>query len=152
MKKFVLILSAIICFNALSAQSTQFCTCIFENDNDALSALVEKQNHFIIDSYKQDPITATTALIACGLEVYQALPNASYVIKVTSGGETRYSSVSSCQMALEKTYDLLLKNVDEVRIISEYPTLHGSCRNRTYTPNDLQDVKNRRDGNFGGRY
>ena len=63
------------------------------------------------------------------------------MIKVSSGGETRYSSVSSCQMALEKTYDLLLKNVDEVRIISEYPTLHESCRNRSYTPKELQDIK-----------
>lgn len=40
MKKFVLILTAIICFNMLSAQSTQFCSCHFENDNNALYTFV----------------------------------------------------------------------------------------------------------------
>lgn len=144
-----MLVAFVVYFFAANAQDTQMCPCLMDND-DALNSLVEQRNNFT-EFRSTGPITATAALAGVGLEAYKALPNASYVLKVTSGGEIRYASISSCQMALEKTYDLLLQSVEEVRIISEYPTVHGSCRNRTYTPKDIQDVKDRRDGNFGGR-
>ncbi len=150
MKKIFLIATALFLgFNQMQAQDSQKCPCLIDNDIDALYAIVE-QNDFSFDLEISGVITASAAIAKVGLEVYKAAPDASYYLKVTSGGEIRYAKISSCQLALEKTYDLLRLNVEEVRIISENPTLNGSCRNRSYTPNDLEEVKKRRDGWSGG--
>ena len=133
----------------LHAQDTQICPCMIDDEIDALYAIAEQQN-FSYDIEMSDAITATIALGKVGLEVYKAAPDASYYLKVTAGGEIRYAKISSCQLALEKTYDLLRLGVDEVRIISENPPLNGSCRNKSYTPRDLNEVKKRRDGWSGG--
>ena len=144
---FIIALTA--CFGLLHAQDAQTCPCLMDNDIDALYAVAEQHN-FLFDVDLTDPITATAAIAKVGLEVYKAAPDASYYLKVTSGGEIAYAKISSCQLALEKTYDLLRLGVDEVRIISENPTLNGSCLNRSYTPRDLNEVKKRRDGWSGG--
>lgn len=149
MKKMLFIIALTACFGLLHAQDAQTCPCLMDNDIDALYAVAEQHN-FLFDVDLTDPITATAAIAKVGLEVYKAAPDASYYLKVTSGGEIAYAKISSCQLALEKTYDLLRLGVDEVRIISENPTLNGSCRNRSYTPRDLNEVKKRRDGWSGG--
>ena len=143
-KLFIIVLTA--CFGIINAQT---CPCLIDNDIDALCAVSEQQN-YSFDVNMSDPVTAAVAISKVGLDVYSSAPNASYYLKVTSGGEIRYAQISSCQLALEKTYDLLRLGVEEVRIISENPTLNGSCRNRTYTPRDLDEVKKRRDGWSGG--
>lgn len=151
MKKGLFLIALTACFGILHAQDAQTCPCLMDNDIDALYAVAEQQNQlFEIDM--SDPITAAVAIAKVGLDAYNSAPNASYYLKVTSGGEIKYAQISSCQLALEKTYDLLRLGVEEVRIISENPTLNGSCRNRSYTPRDLDEVKKRRDGYFGGRY
>ncbi|MDR2824047.1 MAG: hypothetical protein LBB41_02465 [Prevotellaceae bacterium] len=94
---------------------------------------------------------AIQAAINVNLDVTELIPDASYYLKITKNGEIAYAPVSSCQMALEKTYDLLQsQGVNSVRIVSESPTLNGSCRNRTYTKRDLNEVQKRRDGYSGG--
>jgi hypothetical protein len=86
------------------------------------------------------------AALNVNLDVNEMIPNASYYLKITKEGGSIYSPVSSCQMALEKAYDLLKdEKVEEVRIVSEYATMNGSCRNKTYTQGDLADLKKRRD-------
>ena len=150
MKKIFLLLTLVATFSMLRAQDAQTCPCFIDNDIDALYAMAEHQN-FSFSINMADPITAAIAIAKVGLSAYEAVPEASYYLKVTAGGEIRYAKISSCQLALEKTYDLLRLGVDEVRIISENPTLNGSCRNRSYTPRDLNEVKKRRDGWSGGR-
>lgn len=146
---FIIALTA--CFGLLQAQDAQTCPCLMDNDIEALYAVAEQQDFSLEADVTIDPITAAAAIAKVGLEVYKAAPEASYYLKVTSGGEIAYAKISSCQLALEKTYDLLRLGVEEVRIISENPTLNGSCRNRSYTPRDLDEVKKRRDGWSGGR-
>lgn len=137
--------------NLIQAQDAQKCPCLMDNDIDALYAVAE-QNNFSFDFDVSDGgVTAAAALAKVGVEAYNSLPDAKYVLKVTAGGEIKYGKISSCQMALEKTYDLLrISGVREVRIISEELTFNGSCRNRSYTPRDLDEVKKRRDGWSGG--
>ncbi|MDR0829191.1 MAG: hypothetical protein LBN95_03655 [Prevotellaceae bacterium] len=95
---------------------------------------------------------AVQAGLNVNLNVSDLIPNSSYYLKITKNGDIAYAPISSCQMALEKTYDLLkTQGVSEVRIISESPTLNGSCRNKTYTKYDLEEVKKRRDGWAGGK-
>lgn len=151
MKKIALFAVALFAIFSLSqAQDNQKCPCLMDNDIDALYVVAAQQN-YSFDIEKGDPVTATVALANVGVAVYDALPDAKYVLKVTAGGEIKYGKISSCQMALEKTYDLLrMDGVREVRIISEELTLNGSCRNRSYTPRDLNEVKKRRDGWSGG--
>ncbi len=150
MKKIALIAIALFTgLNMMQAQDSQKCPCLIENDIDALYAVAEQHN-FSYNTEMSGVITASAAIVKVGLEVYKAAPDASYYLKVTSGGEIRYAKITSCQLALEKTYDLLRLGVEEVRIISENPTLNGSCRNRSYTPRDLDEVKKRRDGWSGG--
>lgn len=144
MKKMFFLIMSIVCINFLNAQDAQICPCLIEDDNEALYALVVQQN-YPLEINETGPITATAALISAGLAVYEALPDAKYALKVTSGGQIRYSKISSCQMALEKAYDLIQYGAEEVRIISEEWTFNGSCRNRTYNRNNLQDLKERRD-------
>ena len=134
------------------AQGTEVCPCLMEDKIDALYAIAyASTDNENLELNLGGPVTATSALVSVGLEVYKSAPNASYYLKVTAGGEIAYGPVSSCQMALEKTYDLLqMDGVREVRIISENVTVHMSCANRTYTPSDLNDVKKRRDGVLGG--
>ena len=151
MKKIALIAVAfLMSVSVIQAQDAQKCPCLMDNDFDALYAVAE-QNNFSFDFDVSDGVTAAVALAKVGIEAYNALPDAKYVLKVTAGGEIKYGKISSCQMALEKTYDLLrISGVQEVRIISEELTLNGSCRNRSYTPRDLNEVKKRRDGWSGG--
>ncbi len=151
MKKMLFIIALTACFGLLQAQDAQTCPCLMDNDIEALYAVAEQQDFSLEADVTIDPITAAAAIAKVGLEVYKAAPEASYYLKVTSGGEIAYAKISSCQLALEKTYDLLRLGVEEVRIISENPTLNGSCRNRSYTPRDLDEVKKRRDGWSGGR-
>lgn len=151
MKKGLLLIALTACLSLLHAQDAQTCPCLIDNDIDALYAVAEQHNFSFDVGMTIDPITATVALTKVGLDVYKAAPDASYYLKVTSGSEIAYAKISSCQLALEKTYDLLRLGVEEVRIISENPTLNGSCRNRSYTPRDLDEVKKRRDGWSGGR-
>lgn len=125
-----------------------------DNDIDALYAVAEQQS-FLSDMEVSGGITASEAILQVALKVLDNIPESfSYYLKVTAGGEIRYAKVSSCQMALEKTYDLLRLGVEEVRIVAEtYASqINPSCRNRSYTPRDLDDVKKRRDGILGGRY
>lgn len=150
MKKIALIAATLFAsFCMVKAQDNQKCPCLMDNDIDALYAVAE-QYDLSFASDVSGVITASVAIAKVGLEVYKAAPDASYYLKVTSGGEIRYAKISSCQLALEKTYDLLRLGVEEVRIISENPTLNGSCRNKSYTPRDLEEVKKRRDGWSGG--
>jgi len=75
-----------------------------------------------------------------------SVPDAQYYIKIVKNGDVAYAKVSGCQIALEKAYDALYYyDADEVRIVSEYTTMNGSCRNRTYTYADLDDLRRRRD-------
>lgn len=151
MKKLFLVI-AVCCGFAMTSNAQELCPCEMENNADALLAVAMSRpsdDYISADINSGIGITATAALIAVGLKVYESLPNATYAIKVEAGGEIRYSTVSSCQMALEKAYDILRQNgVEEVRIISEEFTFNGSCRNKSYYPSDLQDVKARRD-NYG---
>lgn len=149
MKKTLIAIVLFACFGVMQAQDAQKCPCLMDNDMDALYAVAE-QNISLTNIDMADPITASIAIAKVGLEVYKAAPDASYYLKVTSGGEIMYAKISSCQLALEKTYDLLRLGVEEVRNISENPTMNGSCRNRSYTPRDLDEVKKRRDGWHGG--
>lgn len=149
MKKTIIAILLFASYGITQAQDAQNCPCLIDNDIEALYAVVEQDFSFTnIDMI--DPITASIAIAKVGLEVYKAAPDASYYLKVTSGGEIMYAKISSCQLALEKTYDLLRLGVEEVRIISENPTMNGSCRNRSYTPRDLDEVKKRRDSWHGG--
>ena len=138
----------------LRAQDTQTCPCLIDNDIDALYA-VSVHQEFSFDIEMSDGITAEEALIQVALKVLDNIPDVfSYYIKVTAGGQIRYAKISSCQIALEKAYDLLQLGVDEVRIISDTwaSNVNVSCSNRSYTRNDLKDLKNRRDKKFGGRF
>lgn len=150
MKKIFIAVILFASITMIRAQDMQQCPCLIDNSIDALCAIAEQQTFSFNNEISGPIITASVALAKVGLEVYKAAPDASYYIKVTSGGEIRYAKISSCQLALEKTYDLLRLGVDEVRIISENPTMNGSCRNRTYTSRDLDEVKRRRDGWSGG--
>lgn len=143
------VLALFVGINTMQAQDSQKCPCLLDNDIDALYAVAEQyETSFDMDA--SGSITASVAIAKVGLAVYEAAPDASYYLKVTSGGEIRYAKITSCQLALEKTYDLLRLGVEEVRIISENLTMNGSCRNRSYTPRDLDEVKKRRDGWSGG--
>ena len=156
MKRIIFIVAAVsllsIFANRIYAQGKEMCPCLMEDKIEALEAVanasIERES---LNLDMTGPVTAASALVSVGLEAYKSAPSASYYLKVTAGGEIAYSPVSSCQMALEKTYDLLqISGVKEVRIISENVTVHMSCANRTYTPSDLNDVKKRRDGVLGG--
>lgn len=86
---------------------------------------------------------AAAAIIKIGLDAYKALPDASYSLTVVGDdGSISYTTVSSCEQALRYTYDLLLEgHIKRVTINSEYPTVNGSCRGKTYTPSDLNLLK-----------
>lgn len=149
MKNIIILLIAILGFTEIYAQDSQCSPCNMDNQIEVMSAIAQ-QHRNPIDVISEVPITATAALIAAGLQVYSAAPDAEYCLKVTAGGESKYSSgISSCQYALEYTYDILrMQGVQAVRIISKSYTVNVSCRNKTYTPRDLRDVKYRRD-NYG---
>ncbi len=154
MKKITLIVVALFAsFSVMLAQDAQPCPCELENDLDALYAVAMERNSLYHGNLYNDGDGPVWAIIAeLGLKGYQQAPSASYYLKVTdTQGDYAYIQMSSCQMCLEVTYDLLQqRGIREVRIIAESSSLHGSCRNKSYTPSDLQDVKNRRDGNWNG--
>lgn len=155
MKKLVLIVVALLAsFSMIKAQDALPCPCELENDLDALYAVAVKHEPVVSTKMYANGGPVWAIIAELGLEGYKQAPSASYYLKVVDNqGDYAYVQMSSCQMSLEVTYDLLQqRGIREVRIISENVTLHGSCRNRTYTPSDLQDVKNRRDGNFGGTW
>ncbi len=148
MKKITLIVIALLAnFSVMLAQDAQPCPCEFENDLDALYAVAEQQS-FSYNIENSDPITVGAAMLLAkaGLEAYKSLPSASYALMVISGGEVAYSTVPSCQIALEKAYYLLQLGAEEVRIVSEHLTLNGSCRNKAYRQSDMDDLRERKDG------
>ena len=154
MKKLMLILSICMGFVITYAQGT--CPCEMENKTDALLAVAMSRtidyNSFSLattDTYSNDPWSAVGAI--CGA-LLTSLPDSKYALKVTfNDGKVGYKDVTSCQLCLEYTYDILqVSGVSAVRIIaaSTYNQYHPSCANKTYTPSDLSDVKYRRDHNF----
>lgn len=154
MKKTLFAIVLFAGFGVMQAQDAQKCPCLMDNNIDALYAVAEQQS-FSYDLEMMGSITASDAILQVALKVLDNIPESfSYYLKVTAGGEIRYAKVSSCQMALEKTYDLLRLGVEEVRIVAEtyLSQVNPSCRNKSYTPRDLDDVKKRRDGILGGRY
>jgi len=155
MKKTILIIASLFAsYTIIKAQDAQVCPCHMNDDIDALYTVAEQLN-FSSDMATSEAITASEAILQVALKVLDNIPESfSYYLKVTAGGEIRYARISSCQMALEKTYDLLRLGVEEVRIVAEtYASqINPSCRNRSYTPRDLNDVRKRRDGILGGRY
>ena len=83
---------------------------------------------------------AVAALVKAGCEIYDRIPDASYAITVVGTDNTvAYTTASSCEQALRYAYDILDSGkAKRVTIVSEYPTVHSSCKNNTYTPSDLK--------------
>lgn len=86
---------------------------------------------------------AAAAIIKLGLDVYKAIPDASYSLTVVGeDGTVSYTTVNSCDQALRYTYELLSQgHVTRVTINSEHSTVNGSCRGKTYTPSDLSRLR-----------
>lgn len=86
---------------------------------------------------------AAKAIYSVGLEVYKALPDASYALAVVGqDGSVSYSKVSSCDEALVMALKLLSEQrVREVTIVSEHSTVNYSCRGKTYTQADIDYLR-----------
>ena len=85
---------------------------------------------------------AAKIIAEVGLKAYNAIPNASYALTVVaSDGSVAHSKCESCEDALWYALKMLEQGAKEVTIVSDYPTVNGSCRGRTYTPSDINEKK-----------
>ena len=79
-----------------------------------------------------------------GLKAYSAIPNASYALTVVaSDGSVAHSKCDSCEDALWYALKMLEQGAREVTIVSDYPTVNGSCRGRTYTQSDISTLRDK---------
>ena len=79
-----------------------------------------------------------------GLQVYDRIPDASYALTVVaSDGSVAHSECNSCEDALWYALKMLENGAREVTIVSDYPTVNGSCRGRTYTQSDISTLRDK---------
>ena len=93
---------------------------------------------FMLSSSVYASATLTWAAVAgaikLGVEIYKAIPGASYTVEVcTKGKSCSYKHADDCDTALQMARSAFdYENTDKVVILSEHSTVNGSCRNKTY--------------------
>ncbi|MBE6182527.1 MAG: hypothetical protein E7148_07530 [Rikenellaceae bacterium] len=92
------------------------------------------------------PVTigAIVAAVKAAVSLYEATPNAEYTVTIVDGqGRGATYSVSSATAAIKAAIVALENGARSVNLDSVYPTVHPSCRNRTYYKSDLNYLRSR---------
>lgn len=152
MKKIISIILAIIGFQiSVISQEVNPYHYLTEQYNGKLATIQVAQINYekiIKTSDKKDG--GLIALIAAiGAAALNDVPDASYYLRVESTvGEVKYIEVSSCDRALNITYDLFQEEsrgiyctISSISIRTELPTINSSCYNKTYTHSNLEELR-----------
>ena len=93
-----------------------------------------------------DPATikAIVAVVEAAVALYEAVPNAEYTVTIVDGqGIGATYSVSSATAAIKAAIVALENGAQSVNLDSIHPTVHQSCRNKTYYKSDLNYLRSR---------
>ena len=83
--------------------------------------------------------TVVTSLVGLGIAVYNATPEADYVVQFAgSDGEVKYTKADSCDEALMQAYQALKNGAEYAFVKSNLPTVNGSCRSKRYEQSDIE--------------
>lgn len=83
-------------------------------------------------------VKAVSAVVA----LYKAVPDAEYTVTIVAeNGQSSTYSVSSRTAAIKAAIVALENGAHSVNLDSAYPTVHSSCRNKTYYRGDIDYLR-----------
>ncbi len=89
-------------------------------------------------------IGALVKAVGAAVALYKAAPNAEYTVTIVAeNGQSSTHSVSSATAAIKAAIVALENGAHSVNLDSAYPTVHPSCRNKTYYRKDINYLRSR---------
>ena len=82
--------------------------------------------------------------VGAAVAIYNATPDAEYTVTVVAqDGKSSTFSVSSATAAIKAAIVALENGAHSVNLDSVHPTVHPSCRNKTYYQKDIPYLRSR---------
>ena len=89
-------------------------------------------------------IGALVKAVGAAVALYKAAPDAEYIVTIVAeNGQSSTHSVSSATAAIKAAIVALENGAHSVNLDSAYPTVHPSCRNKTYYRKDINYLRSR---------
>ena len=89
-------------------------------------------------------IGAIVKAVGAAVAIYNATPDAEYTVTVVAqDGKSSTFSVSSATAAIKAAIVALENGAHSVNLDSVHPTVHPSCRNKTYYQKDIPYLRSR---------
>ena len=89
-------------------------------------------------------IGALVKAVGAAVALYKAAPDAEYTVTIVAeNGQSSTHSVSSATAAIKAAIVALENGAHSVNLDSAYPTVHPSCRNKTYYRKDINYLRSR---------
>ena len=87
--------------------------------------------------------TAIVAVAGGAVTIKNAIPNAEYTVEYAGSDEVKYAICNSANQAILVAKVALQNGAKYATIRSSLPTVHPSCRNKTYYPKDIDYLNSR---------
>ena len=89
-------------------------------------------------------IGALLKAVGAAVALYEATPDAEYTVTIVAeNGQSSTRSVSSATAAIKAAIVALENGAHSVNLDSVHPTVHPSCRNKTYYRKDINYLRSR---------